>query len=81
MDLSEYLLIDAAVRDRLGDLRRARSRTQAPEARSKLAKVLYIASVLRARPRAIDHYIDYFGDQAPRQPRGRVVRLKLRLDP
>ena len=25
------------------------------------AEVLYIASALRARPRAIDRYIDYFG--------------------
>lgn len=30
---------------------------------SILAKILYIASALRARPRAIDRYIDYFGDQ------------------
>ncbi|HEY3065117.1 MAG TPA: hypothetical protein VGL09_04955 [Methylomirabilota bacterium] len=29
---------------------------------SKLAKVLYVASVFRVRPRGIDRYIDYFGD-------------------
>jgi hypothetical protein len=34
---------------------------------SILAKILYIASALRARPRAIDRYIDYFGEQVPRQ--------------
>jgi hypothetical protein len=28
-----------------------------------LAKILYIASVLRARPRGIDRYIDYFGER------------------
>jgi len=32
-----------------------------------LAKILYIASVLRARPRSIDRYIDYFGERASRQ--------------
>jgi hypothetical protein len=31
---------------------------------STLAKILYIASVLRARPRVIDRYIDYFGERA-----------------
>jgi hypothetical protein len=30
---------------------------------STLAKILYIASVLRARPRGIDRYIDYFGER------------------
>ena len=30
----------------------------------RLATLLYVASALRARPRAIDRYIDYFGDQA-----------------
>lgn len=36
---------------------------------SRLASILYIAAVLRARPRAIDRYIDYFGDRmaAPRE--------------
>ena len=29
---------------------------------SRLAKVLYVASALRIRPRGIDRYIDYFGD-------------------
>ncbi|OLD78683.1 MAG: hypothetical protein AUG87_00780 [Candidatus Rokubacteria bacterium 13_1_20CM_4_70_14] len=65
MDLSEYVLIEGAVRDRLRDLRRTIERRglRAAEARmSTLATVLYVASVLRARPRAIDGYIDYFGD-------------------
>ena len=30
-----------------------------------LPKIFYIASALRARPRAIDRYIDYFGDSVP----------------
>jgi hypothetical protein len=34
---------------------------------SRLAELLYIASVLRVRPRAIDRYIDYFGDRVPEQ--------------
>ena len=34
---------------------------------TRLATVLYVASVLRARPRAIDRYIDYFGDRADRR--------------
>ena len=63
MDLSEYVLIDGAVSDRLGDLRRARRGTLPAEAPiSVFAKILYIASARRARPRAIDRYIDYFGD-------------------
>ena len=35
---------------------------------SRLAKILYIASALRALrtlPRAIDRHIDYFGDRVP----------------
>jgi hypothetical protein len=68
MDLTEYALITEVARDRLDDLRRPRRGTgstdrtrTAPPAR--LAKILYIASALRARPRAIDRYIDYFGDR------------------
>ncbi len=67
MDLSEYLLIAGAAADRLGDLRRVRRRIEPKEA-------LYIASALRARPRAIDRYIDYFGDRVP-QPRPRRMRV------
>lgn len=65
MDLTEYALITEAAKDRVGDLGRVRPR-RAPNraARARLAKVLYIASALRARPRAIDRYIDYFGDRA-----------------
>jgi hypothetical protein len=29
-----------------------------------LATIIYVASALLARPRAIDRYIDYFGDRA-----------------
>jgi hypothetical protein len=76
MNLSEYWLIDSAVRDRLGDLRRARPEKEPEKApMSKLAKTLYIASVLRARPRAIDRYIDYFGDRVPQRPG--VMRMKV----
>lgn len=49
MDMSEYFLIEDAVRDRLARMPR-------------LVTILYEASVLRARPRAIDGYIDYFGE-------------------
>jgi hypothetical protein len=35
---------------------------------SRLAKILYIASALQDRPRAIDRYIDYFGDRMSSQP-------------
>jgi hypothetical protein len=35
---------------------------------SRLGKILYIASVLRDRPRAIDRYIDYFGDRMSSPP-------------
>jgi hypothetical protein len=34
---------------------------------STLAKILYIVSVLRAQPRVIDRYIDYFGERVSRQ--------------
>jgi len=30
---------------------------------SRLGKILFIASVLRIRPRVIDRYIDYFGER------------------
>ena len=44
----------------------ARRQTQPQEASMPtLPKIFYIASALRARPRAIDRYIDYFGDSVP----------------
>jgi hypothetical protein len=63
MDLNEYVLIEEVARDRLGHLRGVRRATLPKEAAmsSTLAKLLYIASALRAGPRAIDRYIDYFG--------------------
>jgi hypothetical protein len=68
MDLSEYLLIVGATRDRLRDLQSIGPGTERPEpSMSTLARLLYIASTLRARPRAIDRYIDYFGDRLPQQ--------------
>lgn len=68
MDLSEYLLIVGATRDRLRDLQSIGPGTERPEApMSTFARLLYIASILRARPRAIDRYIDYFGDRLPQQ--------------
>jgi len=33
----------------------------------RLAKILYIASALRVRPRVIDRYIDYFGERTSRE--------------
>ena len=64
MDMSEYILIEQAVSDRLADLYRAR-RASWPEevSMSILEKMLALASTLRARPRDIDRYIDYFGDR------------------
>ena len=70
MDLSEYVLIEGAARDRLSDLlqtvvpRRAKA---AGAPMSTLATVLYVASALRAQPRVIDRYIDYFGDRVLHQ--------------
>lgn len=66
MDLSEYLLIEDAARDRLDDLCSAAGPQRWNEAASpsSLAKLLYVASALRAKPREIDSYIDYFGDRA-----------------
>lgn len=69
LDFSEYLLIEGAARDRLGEFRRAampqRPRATAPP--SSLRAMLYLSSALRAKPRDIDRYIDYFGDPMPRQ--------------
>ena len=58
-NLSQYLVEGAAA-----DLRRraARPETQKKRARSsRLAAVLYVTSAILARPRKIDHYVDYFG--------------------
>jgi hypothetical protein len=59
--MNAYVLKDA-VQDRL---RRVAAQNHA--ARTKLAKMLYVASALRVRPRAIDRYIDYFGDRVLHQ--------------
>jgi len=67
MSLSEYLLIEETVRERLGDLRRTTERREVKAgvaAMPTFATILYVASALLARPRAIDRYIDYFGDRA-----------------
>jgi hypothetical protein len=68
MDLSDYALIEGAVVDRLDDLRRARGAARdGDDPISAVARALYVAAALRARPRAIDRYIDYFGDCVPGQ--------------
>jgi len=69
LDLDEYRQIESAARDRLGDLLRAagpeRRRAAAPL--SALSTILYVSAALRAKPREIDRYIDYFGDRVPHQ--------------
>jgi len=61
---AEYFLIAGVAADRPGEAVRARRSMRPQEApMSTLAKILYIASVLRARPRSIDRYIDYFGER------------------
>jgi len=63
MDMSEYLLIETAARDRLDELRRAAMpRDPSAAAPSALRAMLYVPAALRAKPRDIDRYIDYFGD-------------------
>ena len=66
LDLSEYKQIDNAAQGRLADLlsaaRPRRPREAAAARRSALATMLYAASKLRAKPRMIDGYIDYFGE-------------------
>jgi len=64
MDMSEYLLIETAARDRLDGLRRAAilRNPSAAAAPSVLRAMLYVSAALRAKPRDIDRYIDYFGD-------------------
>jgi len=72
MDSSEDTLIEGTVPDPRNDARRttAPGGARAEEVLlSTLATILYVASGWRARPRAIDHYIDYFGDQGPRPGR------------
>ncbi len=64
MDMSEYLSIEAAARDRLDALRRA-AMSRHPSAAappSSLRAMLFVSAALRAKPRDIDRYIDYFGD-------------------
>ncbi|PYN76212.1 MAG: hypothetical protein DMD96_26160 [Candidatus Rokuibacteriota bacterium] len=67
MDLSEYVLIEGAARDRLADLLQAAAPRQVKAPTPTLATMLYVASALRARPRDIDRYIDYFGDRVLHQ--------------
>jgi hypothetical protein len=66
LDLSEYRQLDDAARARLADLlssaRPRRPRKVAAARRSSLATLLYVTSRLRAKPRMIDGYIDYFGE-------------------
>jgi hypothetical protein len=66
LDLSEYKQIDNEARARVADLlssvRPRRPRKAAAARRSSLATLLYVASRLRAKPRMIDGYIDYFGE-------------------
>jgi len=70
MDLSEYVLIEGAARDRLLDLLQAvvpRRVKAAGAPTSTLATVLDVASALRVQPRAIDRYNDYLGDRVLHQ--------------
>ena len=61
---AECFLIARVAVDRPGEPVRERRYIRPQEApMSTLAKILYIASVLRARPRSIDRYIDYFGER------------------
>jgi hypothetical protein len=66
LDLTEYKHLDHAAKGRVADLlsaaRPRRPREAAARRRSSLATILYAASKLRARPRMIDGYIDYFGE-------------------
>ena len=58
-NLSQYLVEGAAA-----DLRRRAAGPEVKKKRartSRLAAVLYVTSAILARPRQIDHYIDYFG--------------------
>jgi len=66
LDSSTYLLIEGAAHDRLAGLERAPAGLDRSgfAARSSLAAILYVASALRTQSRAIDRYIDYFGEPA-----------------
>ena len=58
--MNAYARIEDSIR---GRLKQVASHQRAAAFRTKLARTLYVASVLRIRPRAIDRYIDYFGDR------------------
>jgi hypothetical protein len=69
LDMSEYLLIETAARDRVDELRHEALPERQPRAAappSRLRTMLYAASARRAKPRDIDRYIDYFGDSVLR---------------
>lgn len=68
MNLSDYLLIETAARERLSELRRGAEpeRRDAVAPPSSLRAMLYMSSALRVKPREIDRYIDYFGDSVLR---------------
>jgi hypothetical protein len=68
LDMSEYLLIETAARDRLDGLHRA-AMSRHPSAAappSSLRAMLYVSAALRAKPRDIDRCLDYFGDSVLR---------------
>ena len=55
---------ERAAANRLRDLRNRVARPEVEETLAStptLATVLYVTSAILARPRNIDHYIDYFG--------------------
>jgi hypothetical protein len=63
--MARILPIAGAAADLPGEsVRKQRQKLPQESSMSTLAKILYIASVLRARPRVIDRYIDYFGERA-----------------
>jgi len=64
LSMNAYARIEDSIR---GRLRQLASRRHAAAVRRKLARTFYVASVLRIRPRAIDRYIDYFGDRVLHQ--------------
>lgn len=69
LDMSEYLLIETAARDRVGELHREALPERRPRVvtrPSRLRTMLYVSSARRAKPRDIDRYIDYFGDSVLR---------------
>ena len=63
MDLSEYVLIEGAARDRLLDLLQAVVPRRVKGAGAPTSTVLHVASALQVQPRAIDRYTDYLGDR------------------